>query len=178
MVGQRKNSWLKLWFPALNDKVRWLAIYLNQKNIPMAYTSEETVEVLQKAHEALVSGRETTAAAVASREAAVKQLEAALAIVEPLREESAAFQALAQNLGDQLNAANVELNGWRAQDAAEDAALEPLAAFLTPTVPPTEPPVEDGPPSLDPPVTPPDEPVVEDGAGDTDLDANDGDERP
>lgn len=178
MVGQRKNSWLKLWFPALNDKVRWLAIYLNQKNIPMAYTSEETVEVLQKAHEALVSGKETTAAALASERAALARAEEALALVEPLKESNSALQTLAANLEDQVNASKVRLAEWEAQDAAEDAALEPLAAFLTPTVPPTEPPVEDGPPSLDPPVTPPDEPVVEEDAGDTDLDANDGDERP
>lgn len=132
-------SWLSLWFPEVNESLRNLAAFLHLQNIPMAYTSEQTVALLKQTVTTLRSSRETTAAAITAREAAIKELEAALAIVEPLKAENSALQSLAQNLEGQLEANTLELNDWKVQDQAEDAALAEVDAFLNPVDPPVDP---------------------------------------
>ncbi len=162
----RKFTWFGLFFPGVVAAVERMATHLKLTTPMPSYTSEETKSVINKAVSALVSGKETTAAALASEKVAIKNLEEALAIVEPLKASNSALQTLSTNLQGQLESAQGRLAEWEAQDAAEDEALAPLDAFLKaqdnpptdPVTPPTQPetpevpetPVDDTPPPSDP----------------------------
>lgn len=133
-------SWLKLWFPALNAKLVKTAISLNTNTYAMAFTSQQTIDFLDEVLLTLQTSRATTQTALA----AAKEAKDAL---EPLKSENSRISAAVNSLETQISA-------WESQDAAEDAAMARVKAFLdTPVEPPAV--VPEVPPVDSVPVTPP-----------------------